>query len=89
MPSRQSLQFELEGRFNDLDPQVGKHHLSVRWEPTPQIVRVGAMIEHYDWDNRLAVLKLLRAFESDHADDFAVEYDILPIEAVTDDFAEA
>lgn len=89
MTSRSSLQYELEGRFNGLPAEVGKHHLSVRWEAAPQVVRVGAMIENYDWETRMAVLRILRAFERDHADEFAVEYDIVPLEAVTDAFAEA
>jgi hypothetical protein len=90
MISAASIQYELQGRFNDLADEVGKHHLSVRWESGPRIVRIGAMVENYDWEHRMSVLRSLRAFERDHADEFAVEYDILPLEAVNDEaFAEA
>jgi hypothetical protein len=90
MISATTLRYELEGRFTGLADEVGKHHVSVRWEPAPRIARVGAMIEHYDWDTRMATLSLLRSFEAEHADEFALEYDIVPLEAVTDqEFAEA
>lgn len=85
-----SIQYELLGRFEGLNDRLGKKHLSVRWEPGPRIVRVGAMVENYDWDTRMEVLRTLRAFERQHADEFAVEYDIVPLEAVMDEsFAEA
>ena len=86
-----SLQYELEGRLNgDVAEHVGKFHVSVRWEPLPAVARVGTMIENYDWDNRMRTLRVLRAFEADHAEDFALEYDIVPLEAVTDEaFADA
>ncbi|HQZ00845.1 MAG TPA: hypothetical protein PKV13_12085 [Propionicimonas sp.] len=81
-----SLQYELESRLNgDAAEHVGKFHVSVRWEPLPAVARVGAMIENYDWDNRMRTLRVLRAFEADHAEDFALEYDIIPLEAVTDE----
>jgi hypothetical protein len=87
--STQTLQFELEGRFAELGLQT-KHHLSVRWEPGPSIVRIGAMIDDYTWDNRMQVIGALLSFESDHADEFAIEFDVFPLEAAKDDeFAEA
>jgi hypothetical protein len=88
MVSAATLQYELAGRFDELE--VGKTHLSVRWEPAPGIARVGAMIERYDWDNRMSAIRALLAFQSQHADEFAVEFDVLPLDAVqSDDFAEA
>lgn len=88
--STETLRYELEGRFHTAEAELGKYHLSVRWEPTPRVARVGAMLDGYDWDRRLSALRILRAFEREHADDFALEYDILPLEAVTsEEFAEA
>lgn len=78
----ENVKFELAGRFDAI--QVGKKHLSVRYEPEGNIVRVGACIERYDWDNRDAVLDLLLDFEDSHRADFSVEFDIVPLEAVTD-----
>ena len=89
MISTDTLQYELSGRVNDLGLE-SKHHISVRWEPGPAIVRVGLMINDYDWDTRMQVLEMLLAFERDHADEFAVEFDIVPLAPVQDDeFAEA
>jgi hypothetical protein len=89
MISVQTLRFELAGRVADL--WLGtKNHISVRWEPAPAIVRVGLMIDDYTWDNRMRVLQMLLAFERDHADEFALEFDIVPLAPVqSDDFAEA
>ncbi|GMA24685.1 hypothetical protein GCM10025864_24440 [Luteimicrobium album] len=87
--SAESLQYELRGRFGDLR-DIDKLHLSVRWEPTPAIVRVGACIEPYSWDNRMVAIESLLRFEADHAAEFAVEFDVIPLNAVNDeDFAEA
>lgn len=87
MITTESLTFELSGRFEGLD--LGKKHLSVRWEPAPRIVRVGAMIEPYDWDARMRVIEALLDFERVHADEFAVEFDVFPLHAAqSDDFAE-
>lgn len=89
MISPDTLQFELAGRVTDLGLD-SKHHISVRWEPGPAIVRVGLMINEYTWDNRMRVLEMLLAFERDHADEFAVEFDIVPLAPVQDEeFAEA
>jgi hypothetical protein len=89
MISRESLAYELRGRLNELADATGKVHLSVRWEPRPQIVRVGACLENYTLDSRNAVLDRLLAFEHDHADEFGLEFDIIPLEGVQDDeFAE-
>ena len=89
MTTVESLQYELRGRFDEI-PDVVKSHLSVRWEPVPAVVRVGACIEPYDWDARMAALKTLLGFERDHAEDFAVEFDVVPLHAVNDEaFAEA
>ena len=88
MITHETIRYELEGRFRDL--HVGKTHLSVRYDRAPRIVRVGACLSEYNWDNRMAVLESLLSFEQDHADEFALEFDIVPLEAVADEaFAEA
>jgi hypothetical protein len=88
MAVRENVTHELTGRFKDLD--LGKTHLSVRWEPGPRIVRVGACIENYDWEHREAVIDALLEFEDSHDGEFAVEFDVIPHGAVTDpEFAEA
>lgn len=88
MISKETIRYELEGRFADLG--VGKTHMSVRYEPAPRIARVGACLANFTWENRMAALEALLQFESDHADEFAVEFDIVPLEAVVDEaFAEA
>lgn len=79
-----TLKFELHGRLDDLLPVVGKTHISVRWEPEARIVRLGVCIDSYTWDNRMTVLERLLAFEMDHSDDFALEFDIVPLMAVED-----
>ncbi len=90
MVTVKTLEFELSGRFQEIADTVGKRHLSVRWEPAPRIARVGAMLENYDWDTRMAAIEVLRAFEREHEDEFALEYDVVPLEAVTDEsYAEA
>jgi hypothetical protein len=89
MISVETLKFELHGRLDDLLPTVGKTHVSVRWEPLARIVRVGVSIDDYDWDHRMAVLERLLAFEDAHRDEFALEFDIIPLMAIEDDsFAE-
>src|SRR4051794_13204229 len=89
MISVETLKFELHGRLDDLLPTVGKTHVSVRWEPLARIVRVGVSIDEYDWDHRMAVLERLLAFEDAHRDEFALEFDIIPLMAIEDDsFAE-
>jgi len=89
MVSTENLKFELAGRLAELDLQT-KDHISVRWEPAPAIVRVGLMIGEYTWENRMAVLAMLLDFERDHSDDFALEFDIVPLAPTqTDEFAEA
>lgn len=85
MISQETLRFELQGRFSDLQDQLIKTHWSVRWEPGPRIVRVGACIEAYTWDNRMQVIERLLKFERDHADEFAVEFDVVPLAPVQDD----
>jgi hypothetical protein len=88
MITPETIRYELEGRFGGL--QVGKAHLSVRYEEAPRIVRVGACLAEYNWTNRMVALEGLLAFERAHADEFAVEFDIVPLDAVTDEaFAEA
>lgn len=89
MISIETLQFELHGRLDELLPVVGKTHISVRWEPIARIVRVGVSIGEYEWEHRMTVLERLLAFEAAHRDDFALEFDILPLMAIEDDsFAE-
>lgn len=90
MPSVDTLRFELGGRLRDVEDHLGKIHLSIRWEPMSRIARVGACIENYDWNTRMEVLERLVRFQQDHADDFALEFDIVPLDAVRDEeFAEA
>lgn len=80
----ESLKFELHQRLDDLLPVVGKTHPSVRWEPIARIVRVGIAIDDYTWDNRMAVLERLLEFEAAHKDEFALEFDIIPLHAIED-----
>lgn len=85
----ETLKFELHGRLDELLPSVGKTHVSVRWEPLARIVRVGVSIDEYGWDHRMAVLQRLLAFEAAHSDEFAIEFDIIPLVAIENDsFAE-
>lgn len=86
----ETLRFELDGRLQPLAQETGKTHISVRWEPGARIVRVGACIDRYSWESRMLVLNALLKFEEDHADEWALEFDIVPLEAVQDEeFAEA
>lgn len=88
MISRETISYELEGRFAELS--LGKTHLSVRYEPGPRIVRVGVCLARYEWEPRMEAIKALVAFERAHADEFAVEFDVVPLEAVNDEaFADA
>lgn len=80
----ENLRFELAGRFEPLESDLGKTHLSVRYEPEGSIVRVGACIASYTWSNRSKVIDLLLEFEDSHAGEFALEFDVVPLEAVTD-----
>jgi hypothetical protein len=82
MITLESLQFEIQGRLADLD--LGKKHLSVRWEPAPGIVRVGVCLKDYNWESREHVLDALLDFELSHRDDFALEFDVIPLESVLD-----
>jgi hypothetical protein len=88
MITRESILAELEDRFAQVP--LGKTHLSVRYESGPRIVRVGACLARYEWETRMDAIKTLLDFERAHADEFAVEFDIVPLEAVVDeDFADA
>lgn len=88
MIGQDSIRYELEGRFADL--ALGKTHISVRYEAGPRIVRVGVCLDRYDWDTRLRAIRGMAEFERVHGDEFAVEFDIIPLEAVNDEaFAEA
>jgi hypothetical protein len=90
MISTESIKFELTGRLDGMEPEVGKTHVSVRWEPGAKIVRVGLCLENYNWDTRMTGLKRLLAFEAAHADEFALEFDIIPLVGVRDEeYAEA
>jgi len=84
MISVETLSFELHAGLDDLLPTVGKTHISVRWEPVARIVRIGVSIDEYDWDNRMTVLQRLLEFEAAHREEFAVEFDILPLGAIED-----
>lgn len=81
MATAQAYRYEIEGRLRDLDL---KTHVSVRYEPGPSVVRIGVCVDGYDWDRRAAVIDRLLAFEYDHADELAVEFDVFPLEAVND-----
>lgn len=85
--TRENLLYELTARFAGV---TGKTHLSLRWEPGPRIVRVGACLDDYTWEKRQLAIQTLLQFESDHADEFALEFDVVPLDAVNDEaFAEA
>ena len=85
-----TLKFEVHRRIDDLLPTTGKNHVSVRWEPQARIVRLGVMIDNYTWDNRMVVLDRLLEFEAEHKNDFALEFDIVELQAVEDEaFADA
>jgi hypothetical protein len=77
-----NVKYEIDGRFKDLG--LGKTHLSVRYEPDSRVVRVGACIADYTWEKRSQVIDTLLDFEDSHAGEFALEFDVLPLEAVTD-----
>lgn len=83
MITPENVQYELRGRLEPLR-DLGKVHLSVRYEPGPRVVRVGACIEHYTWDTRAEVIDKLLEYEDAHADEFALEFDVVPLEAVND-----
>jgi hypothetical protein len=85
MISTETLRYELDGRLAALNADLGKLYVSVRWEPGPQIVRVGACISEFTWDNRMKVISVLLDFERDHADEFAVDFDVIPHDSVVDD----
>ncbi len=86
----ETLRADLAARFSEAVGQIGKYHLSVRWESAPKIVRVGVMIEQYTWESRMLAIETMLAFDRDNANTFAVEFDIVPLEAVqSDEFAEA
>lgn len=90
MMTAETLRYEIAGRLEDERDVLGKTHLSVRYEPGPRIVRAGVCIANYDWETRMRVLRLMLAFEKAHADEFAVEFDVVPLDPVMDDnFAEA
>lgn len=88
MATISALQNELKGRFSDVP--LNKSHISIRFEPGPGIVRLGACIDPYDWQTRRSILDRIIEFEDDHTDDFAVEFDIVPLAPVVDrEYAEA
>lgn len=90
MITADTLKFELDGRLQPLIEETGKTHLSVRWEPGARIVRVGACIDRYTWEARMSVIDALLKFEADHADEWALEFDVVPLEPVQNaEFAEA
>lgn len=87
MTTLTAIRHELHSRFADAG--LAKSHLSLRYEPGPKIVRLGACIEPYNWTTREAILDRIIQFEEDH-DEFAVEFDIVPLAPVADPtFAEA
>ncbi|RIT70425.1 Uncharacterised protein [Mycobacteroides abscessus subsp. abscessus] len=85
-----SLRFELDGRMSEISAEVGKYDLSLRWEAGARIVRVGFLVQHYEWAARMRVIELATKFQQDHLDDFAVDFDVIPYDSVLDsEFAEA
>ncbi len=79
----------LKGELDEALQGVGKYHLSVRWEAGPRVARVGVCVADYSWDVRDDVLRRVLAVEAAHADDIAIEVDIVPLDAVnTTGFAE-
>lgn len=87
MATVDALKYELEGRLADLGT---KKHLSVRYEPGPRIARVGVAIAEYSWAMRDRVIDVMLAFEDEHRDELAVEFDVIPLEAMNDvSFAQA
>jgi hypothetical protein len=90
MTSIESIRYELDGRMQEIGHCVGKFDLSLRWEPMARIVRVGFLIQNYQWAPRMRVIELATAFQRAHLDDFAVDFDVIPYESVIDtEFAEA
>lgn len=90
MTSIESVRYELEARMREISQEVGKFDLSLRWEPMSQIVRVGFLIQNYEWASRMRVIELATAFQQAHLDDFAVDFDVIPFDSVIDtEFAEA
>ncbi len=66
-----------------------KQHVSVRWEPGPGICRVGVCLHEYTWENRETAIATLLDFEDAYVGDIAVDFDVIPLEAVnTVGFAE-
>ena len=80
MLTLEDLRAELENRLTEVPT---KKHISVRWEPAPGICRVGVCIKDYDWDTRDRVIDHLLAFEDAHAGEVAVEFDVIPLDAVS------
>lgn len=76
-----ALKHELTSRLSGVG--LAKTHLSVRFEPGPRIVRLGACIDPYNWETRAAVLDRIIEFEDDHQE-FALEFDIVPLPPVVD-----
>lgn len=76
MAIQENVTYELEGRLRALD--LGKTHLSVRYEPEAKLVRVGACLSDYNWESRDRVIDALLEFEDSHADEYAVEFDVAP-----------
>jgi hypothetical protein len=82
MTIRENVEFELDGRLRAL--ALGKRHISVRYEPVSKTVRIGACISNYNWETRDQVIDVLLDFEDSHEAEFSVEFDVVPLEAVTD-----
>jgi hypothetical protein len=85
VPSAETLKYEVVGRLRDLEDKLGKTHLSARWEPVTRIARLGVCIENYSWQIREEIVKRLVELQLDHQADFALEFDVIPVEGVRDD----
>lgn len=90
MISVDTIKYEASGRLRLIEESLGKVHLSVRWESLARIARLGVCIENYTWETRMAVIEKMVEFERHHADDFGIEFDVVPLHAVQNDqFAQA
>lgn len=90
MTSIDSIKFELDARMQEIASDIGKYDLSIRWEPMGRIARVGFLVQHYEWAARMRVIEVAAAFQRAHLDDFALDFDVVPFDAVNDvTFAEA
>lgn len=82
MSVAENVRYELDGRLTEAG--LGKRHVSVRFEPGPRIIRAGVALANYSWETRMVAIEALVALEDGHEDEFAVEFDVIPLEALND-----